>query len=225
MALGARIKLARQARKMTQQELADAIKWEQGAIGNVERRDSKSCSHTAAIADALNVDLNWLSTGKGQMEVSGDEAVINNRPEKDYTMIPIFTNDELIANRSIKISANDMRPKSYVLTDHIIAVGAAPDAVIEATMDSNNMQPTIADKSYIRIDTSKAVLPIREGKIYAFIINNDLKIKRLFKSATGDIIIRSDNDMYKDEVISYADWERLATIIGWVFDWPPNENW
>lgn len=225
MALGARIRLARQARKITQQELAAAIGWKQGAIGNIERRDSKSCSHTAAIADALNVDLNWLSTGNGQMEVSVDEAVITNRPRKDYTMIPIFTNDELVANAHIKKGVNDKRPSSYMLTDHILAVGATPTTVIEATMNSNNMQPTIADKSYIRIDTSKAVLPIREGKIYAFIINNELKVKRLFKTATGDIIIRSDNAMYKDEVISYADWERLASIIGWVFDWPPDENW
>ena len=134
MALGARIKLARQARKMTQQELADAINWEQGAIGNVERRDSKTCSHTADIAAALNVDLEWLSTGKGEMHKSGNEAVIINSIDKDkYTLIPIFTDVALSAGAGtcppdIEFASG----YSYMLTDRIRSVGAQPDCIVEA---------------------------------------------------------------------------------------------
>ena len=227
MALGARIKLARQTRKMTQQELADAINWEQGAIGNVERRDSKTCSHTADIAAALNVDLEWLSTGKGEMQKSGDEAVIIDSTQKDkYTLIPIFTDVALSAGAgSCPPDTEFASGYSYMLTDRIRSVGAQPDCIVEAIINGSSMESTIMDKSPIRIDTSKADDPIRDGKIYAFSVNGDLKVKRLLKSATGDIIIRSDNDMYQDEIMSKNDFNQLIKIIGWVFDWPPNEKW
>jgi len=227
MALGARIKLARQARKMTQQDLADSINWEQGAIGNVERRDSKSCSHTAQIAAALNVDLEWLSTGKGEMQKSGDEAVIIDITEQDkYTLIPIFTDVALSAGAGTCPPDTEVAEGySYMLTDRIRAVGAQPDCIIEAMINGNSMEPTIMDKSPIRIDTSKANEAIREGKIYAFSVNGDLKVKRLLKTATGDIIIRSDNEMYQDEIMSKKEFKQIISIIGWVFEWPPNEKW
>jgi len=227
MALGARIKLARQARKMTQQELADAINWEQGAIGNVERRDSKTCSHTADIATALNVDLNWLSSGKGEMQRSGSEAVLTDKKDKDrYTVIPIFSDMALSAGAgTCPPDVEYASGHSYMLTDRIRSAGAQPDCVIEASINGNSMEPTITDRTSIRIDTSKADEPIREGKIYAFRVDGDLKIKRLLKTATGDIIIRSDNDIYKDEIMNFKDFSKIITIIGWVFDWPPNEKW
>ena len=227
MALGARIKLARQARKMTQQDLADSINWEQGAIGNVERRDSKTCSHTAQIAAALNVDLEWLSTGKGEMHKSGDEAVIIDVTQKDkYTLIPIFTDVALSAGAGTCPPDTEFAEGySYMLTDRIRAVGAQPDCIIEAMINGNSMEPSIMDKSPIRIDTSKASEAIREGKVYAFSVNGDLKVKRLLKTATGDIIIRSDNEIYQDEIMSKKEFGQLINIIGWVFDWPPNEKW
>ena len=227
MALGARIKLARQARKMTQQDLADSINWEQGAIGNVERRDSKTCSHTAQIAAALNVDLEWLSTGKGEMQKSGDEAVIIDITQKDkYTLIPIFTDVALSAGAGTCPPDTAVASGySYMLTDRIRAVGAQPDCVVEAMINGSSMEPTIMDKSPVKIDTSKANEAVREGKVYAFSVNGELKVKRLLKTATGDIIIRSDNEMYKDEIMNKKEFGQLITIIGWVFDWPPNEKW
>lgn len=227
MALGARLKLAREARKMTQQELADAVDWDQGAIGNVERRDSKSCRYTAALATALNVDLEWLSTGNGKMQKSGNEAVIIEPSQKDkYTVIPIFTDVALSAGAgSCPPDTEFATGYTHMLTDRIRAVGAQPDCIVEAMLDGNSMEPTIMDKSPIKIDTSKSDFAIREGKVYAFSVDGELKVKRLLKTATGDIIIRSDNEMYKDEIIGKKDFEKIARLIGWVFDWPPNEKW
>ncbi|MGE6324124.1 XRE family transcriptional regulator [Psychrobacter sp. NPDC078370] len=227
MALGARIKLARQARNMTQQQLADAINWEQGAIGNVERRDSKTCSHTADIAAALNVDLAWLSTGDGQMTKSGNEAVIiNHKNEDGYTVIPIFDEVALSAGAgSCPPDTQYATGYSYMLTERIRAVGAQPDCVMEAMVNGSSMEPTIMDKSPIKIDSSKANDAIKDGKIYAFDVGGDLKIKRLLKTASGNIIIRSDNEMWEDEVMSKEDFKKNIRIIGWVFDWPPNEKW
>ncbi len=227
MALGARLKLAREARKMTQQELADAVEWDQGAIGNVERRDSKSCRYTSALAAALNVDLEWLSTGNGEMQKSGNEAVIIEPSQKDkYTVIPIFTDVALSAGAgSCPPDTEWATGYTHMLTDRIRAVGAQPDCIVEAMLDGNSMEPTIMDKSPIRIDTSKSNVAIREGKIYAFSVDGELKVKRLLKTATGDIIIKSDNDMYKDEIMTKKDFNEVIRLIGWVFDWPPNEKW
>lgn len=180
MALGARLKLAREARKMTQQELADAVDWDQGAIGNVERRDSKSCRYTAALATALNVDLEWLSTGNGKMQKSGNEAVIIEPSQKDkYTVIPIFTDVALSAGAgSCPPDTEFATGYTHMLTDRIRAVGAQPDCIVEAMLDGNSMEPTIMDKSPIKIDTSKSDFAIREGKVYAFSVDGELKVKK-----------------------------------------------
>jgi phage repressor protein C with HTH and peptisase S24 domain len=62
MALGKKIRMLREARGWTQQELSDRTGnvVSQGAISTLEKRDSKSSSFTADLAKALGVDLNIL---------------------------------------------------------------------------------------------------------------------------------------------------------------------
>lgn len=67
MALGLRVKEAREYRGMTQGDLADSIGWTQQALSTLEKRDSKKSAYSSQIAKALNVDINWLMDGAGSM--------------------------------------------------------------------------------------------------------------------------------------------------------------
>jgi phage repressor protein C with HTH and peptisase S24 domain len=62
MALGKKIRLLREARGWTQQELSDRTGnvVSQGAITALEKRDSKSSSFTKILADSLGIDLDLL---------------------------------------------------------------------------------------------------------------------------------------------------------------------
>lgn len=66
-----RLKLARELREWTQDDLAEAAGVSQGTIGNIESGLRKRPRDLLAIAKALNVSPSWLQDGFGQM----DEAI------------------------------------------------------------------------------------------------------------------------------------------------------
>lgn len=69
-------------------------------------------------------------------------------------------------------------------------------------VEGDSMEQKINNGAYVIIDTSKK--EIINNKIYAFSINNVIRVKRLFNALDG-IIIRSDNPTYPEEKITYND--------------------
>lgn len=67
-----RLKAAREAKGLTQGELAKAIGKPKGQslIGNLESGGRNSTTFIPEIANALGVSAYWLKTGKGQRDVS-----------------------------------------------------------------------------------------------------------------------------------------------------------
>ncbi len=86
MALGMRVKEAREYRDLTQGELADAIEWSQQALSTLEKRDSKKSAYSSQIAKALDIDLDWLIMGVGSMINDGSE---NNEAKKLIKYVPV----------------------------------------------------------------------------------------------------------------------------------------
>lgn len=68
MALGKRVKQAREAANLTQEELAVLVGMTQGAITAMENRDSDSSRKSLALSNALNVSHHWLITGQEPTE-------------------------------------------------------------------------------------------------------------------------------------------------------------
>lgn len=78
MKLGKRLKLARDRRGMTQEQLAelastDAQPISQPSLAMLEKRDSESTTHLFALARALRVNPEWLQTGEGESGLDRDQ--------------------------------------------------------------------------------------------------------------------------------------------------------
>jgi phage repressor protein C with HTH and peptisase S24 domain len=69
-------------------------------------------------------------------------------------------------------------------------------------VEGDSMEQKINNGAYVIIDTSKK--EIVNNKIYAFNINNVIRVKRLFNALDG-IIIRSDNPTYPEEKVTFED--------------------
>lgn len=89
MALGKRLKQARDRRGLNQSELAAAVnqllgkddkKSTQQNIAALEERDSNKTEHAYFIALALDVSLVWLLTGRGSMEQVSEATVADLLP-------------------------------------------------------------------------------------------------------------------------------------------------
>jgi transcriptional regulator with XRE-family HTH domain len=65
MALGKRVKEARDAAKFSQAQLAEKVGISQAAIHLLEQRDSESSKFLAELARALDVTPDWLKDGRG----------------------------------------------------------------------------------------------------------------------------------------------------------------
>ena len=80
MNYGKRLKQARKAKGLTQGELSEISGVKQGTISKIERGDQDSSGFDAVLANALDVDAFWLSTGGGSMRdlpaSRGDEKIL-----------------------------------------------------------------------------------------------------------------------------------------------------
>lgn len=63
MALGQRVKEARETRQLTQTQLAELVGMSQQGIQMLEQRDSESSKFVVELAAALGVTAEWLKTG------------------------------------------------------------------------------------------------------------------------------------------------------------------
>ena len=68
MSLGSRLKLARG--NTSQKAFAAELGVHENTVSNAERRDSAPQDYLVKIAQARNVNLNWLLTGRGAMFVN-----------------------------------------------------------------------------------------------------------------------------------------------------------
>jgi SOS-response transcriptional repressor LexA len=68
MSLGERLKKARKDKGVTQTELAECVGVSQAAIAGLELRKGNKSGFTSQIADCLEINVQWLATGTGQME-------------------------------------------------------------------------------------------------------------------------------------------------------------
>jgi SOS-response transcriptional repressor LexA len=73
--LGNRLKQALASRGITQSKLAKEIGVSQQSIQYLSSGKARKSGHTASIARALNISVDWLEKGIGQMEVDIDNAL------------------------------------------------------------------------------------------------------------------------------------------------------
>lgn len=97
--------------------------------------------------------------------------------------------------------------------------GYRPEALMTVRVSGNSMEPTLwdGDSATINMDDKER---IKDNNIYAFKLNGELLIKRLFRNRiNGDISIISDNrDKYAPMVLHSDDESNTLQIIGAVID-------
>ncbi len=213
--LGERIRALREARNMTQTDLANKCGWSsagQARIGNYEKdRREPNLADLRKIAHALGASLMELLDDSDT--AIGDSRTTTYQPS-DFLIIDQYTaagsagNGHM--NDHVEVNGGLAFKRSW-----LHRMGANPDDLHVIYAKGMSMEPTIADGDVVLMDESQ-VEP-RNGKIYVIRRpDGELLIKRLVHSVTGRWIIRSDNDdkrQYPDEELD-ADTLTHLTILG-----------
>ena len=157
------------------------------------------------VARVLSVTPEWLATGKGVMNAThqsetSSETYPRTPSEDDYALIPQY---------STRGSCG-----SGALNDHVEVVGGlafkrdwlkrfglkeSNACVIYAT--GNSMSPTLEDGDVVLLDCSDKEL--RNGKVYALCIDNEVRIKRVHINFSKVILVSDNPDKlrYPDQEV------------------------
>lgn len=229
--IGARVRQARKEQRLSQIELAKKANISQTTLSQLENGRNESSKELPSIALALGVDVHWLLTGEGYSKlltpVNGSEylkksfAVWQNGDTPPTGMTPISYYKSVIGALGNGY-ANDEYVEEELLwfrneTISECNVNAAYAKAIKVRGES--MMPELNDGQVIAIDTSAT--NIYDGEIYAFIVNNELKVKYLFKHGNGfRAVSRNDDKLrFPDEFYSAEDIENNNVVIVGQFWW------
>lgn len=166
MALGKRVKEARDAAKLSQAQLAEKVGISQTAIHLLEQRDSESSKFLVELARALNVSPEWLkdgTTAAHDQHRKYDVADDKTPSDETHVIIPRYNvaascgtgllNDHVEVTGGLAFMRSWLRDQGWRAADLV---------VIYARKDS--MAPTIADGAVLLVDTSQT-LP-ESGRVY-----------------------------------------------------------
>lgn len=203
--LGQRLKQAREAAGVSQGKLAEAVGMRQPSIQAIEKGEVRGTKHLLAIARTLNVDPDWLETGRANpapaarhapaaasiIEIEGDA----------YARLPLY---DIRAQAGRGSLAYDGEPIGWRVFDlnWIKTVSRAPIEqlkVVEVAGDS--MEPTLYKGDHVLVDLGNRA--IAQHGLFVLRLDESLMVKRVQKSfSTGTVRIISDNPKYHAEEIS-----------------------
>ena len=237
MALGARIRQARRARDLTQQELAATVGMTQSGLQALETRDSEASRYTLAIAEALGVKHEWLATGRGQsglaaLDASGwiagpdptqdplegaDQIDFNELSSSEHVQVNVYhevDNGSGSGQTTIALNPFDWRllPK-----DRLQAAGVAPQYAAVYIVRGQSMGEVFPDGASIGVNQGER--EIRDGHFYALDYKGVLMVRRLYRMPKDDGIamMAIDRDNFPDEICRWDLLGDVVKILGRVF--------
>lgn len=211
MELKDRLKKARTEAGLTQKDIEKNIpNLKQSTYSELERGVSKSTSRIVELANLFDVNVEWLSTGEGEMKkqsktISGytyaGDKYGEEPDDSEYMAVPQY---DVYASCGGGALVGDVTINGDVVfkTSWLKSLTKDPRNLATVYAQGDSMSPTIQDGQVLLIDTS-SVDPI-SSKIYIICIDGQLYIKRLINVFDG-WIMRSDNpdkDTYPDVKLS-----------------------
>lgn len=95
-----------------------------------------------------------------------------------------------------------------------------PDKLKRFKVKNGSMEPFLFDGDSVLVNLAENSLEqVLDGKVYAIRYGNELRIKRLYyRRISGDLVLHSDNPIYKDEELSASQVNEHISVIGRVRD-------
>ena len=219
-----RIKQKRKERKLTQQQLADAMGINRVSISQWESGETTPKGENLYVL-CLNLKCQpgWLLYGNKQpkREPSADWAGFvsswddNSELDDDQVEIPFYAEVEVSAG-SGRYAVEEVKEKKLIFSKTSLRKHGVPNNSAACVhVSGNSMEPKFEDGSTIAYDTSKT--NIIDGDIYVIEQDNMLRIKYLYRTPRGGIRMKSENSCeHPDEIYQSKECEEIK-ILGRVF--------
>ncbi len=184
-----------------------------------EQKGARGVSEAKArqIEEKLSLETGYLDRFEPDSPFGSSEIELGILRPKDkglensnYVIVPVF--DIKAACGSGYTNQNELIKGGLVFKESFlrrvgISAKLGDSGII--TGDGESMSPTLNHDDSVLVDLKvKSLDDVISGKVYAFVANKELRIKRLFKNVNGSLRISSDNNdktTYPDEIIDVND--------------------
>jgi phage repressor protein C with HTH and peptisase S24 domain len=212
--LGQRLTQARKARLMSQAELARQSRVSQPTISDLEAGTQAGTKKIAELAGALKVDVNWLLTGRGEMEPRGGKRGAGSGADDDkHVYVPRVRGAVLSAGPGkVSWEHEELDQAHAFLRSWMRDKSLSPERCRIIDVIGDSMSPYLQDGDVVLVSLQHR--EIKSGEVYALAVGNELRVKRIVRRADGGLEIRSDNPspQYPTELIEAKGIERVKVI-------------
>ncbi|MGR5096754.1 XRE family transcriptional regulator [Vibrio mediterranei] len=200
--IGARIKKQRKIRKLTQHELAVAVGTTKAAVSRWETdKNSVAATNLELVASILDVDVEWLLTGESEAE-----------REKSIFWAPFCSSIEAAAGDGVLNP--DVELERFPIPRCSLRYQNDQEQIFCVVVKGDSMEPVLYDGSIIAVNGGNR--DIRDGRMYLLNQNGLLRVK-ILQTRPGELVLKSYNSNYKDEIHSCIQDDDEFLILGEVF--------
>ena len=226
IAIGARIKEARAALGLSQQDLADAIGGSKRGIQDNESGVNAPASTLLRGIVGLGVNANWLLTGHGPIFLSDllsdalEDFVVAEKLQKTadamrnsqdgFVSIPLYDVKVAAGVGSVVEAENVVDFLSFKQEWIRAELRANPADLYLVHVDGESMEPTLRPGDVILIDHRDQSVS-RDG-VYVLRMDGALLVKRLQRKPGGLIKVSSDNQSYDSFEVNPKEFSDFAVI-------------
>ncbi|HHW7518437.1 TPA: XRE family transcriptional regulator [Mannheimia haemolytica] len=185
------------AKNLSMNALAKKAKVSQPAISDIVKGKTYSSTKIFEIADALDVDVNWLKTGKGEAPNFANFEEKSTASENKESIRVSLLNAEAVAGYGVEAShvVEEVSAVEYTL-DHFRQLFHSTNAqnIRLINVKGDSMYPTLESGDLIFVDVS--INHYDGDGVYVFTFDGTLFVKRLQK-VKYDLVASSDNPAYE----------------------------
>ena len=183
-------------------------------------RNEPTAEVLVRIADVLKVSPLWLKTGESDEKTEKVVVSEDVQGSAGYVFIPEYRLSFGCASGGCDTPEWVVQPdrQGAYRREFFQSRNINPERCRRARAEGDSMEPLICDGDTVLFVEEPEGSPVRDGHVYALRYGGSLKIKRLYRKANGDLIIRSDNSRYPDEVVPNSLTNELVQIYGPVIE-------
>ncbi|HGO5816248.1 TPA: XRE family transcriptional regulator [Mannheimia haemolytica] len=184
-------------KNLSMNEFAKMVGVTQPAIAKIVNGETRSPKNIVEIADALDVDVNWLKTGKGEAPNFANFEEKSTASEDKESIRVSLLNAEAVAGYGVEAShvVEEVSAVEYTL-DHFRQLFHSTNAqnIRLINVKGDSMYPTLESGDLIFVDVS--INHYDGDGVYVFTFDGTLFVKRLQK-VKYDLVASSDNPAYE----------------------------
>ena len=185
-----RIKFKRLELKLNQRDLAKKLKLTAPSISQWERGVSEPKGNNLInLAKVFKTTPEWILTG---VDKQGDEPLC----------VPIPLLENVTASGGVGSLNDEFHSASVIPIPYFVVQHRNVNKIECIQVMGDSMEPVLFDGGLVVVDRSE--ISIRDGKIYVFIHDGMLRVKRLV-NIVGGIMIKSQNPVYEPETLLFSD--------------------